>query len=261
MNPLANYEYRELTKNITIISTAENSMYMYLVKGVEQDILIDTGYGFGDLLSVIRKISDKEIIVINTHGHPDHVGSNNLFNTVYQSPNAKKDFREAFGKKINSNYEINEIKDGKTVEIAGINLTFWECPSHSYSDVIILEERDRVLFAGDIIDPEQVLFVEYDDNKDTYIDRIKLHLDSMNMIKNISDKFDMICPSHNGTPVEKSYLDGIIELDKKVINGTAKVFPLNHKYIEMNPLSNTFVRVRDGKYSIIYRDPRLIRNN
>ncbi len=261
MNPLADYEIRELTDNITVISTAGNSMYMYLIKGSEQDILIDTGYGFGNLLEAVRKVTSKEIVVINTHGHPDHVGSNDLFKVVYQSAMAKVDFREAFGKKLNFDYEVREVKNNQTIEIAGVNLTFFECPSHSNSDIVILDERDRALFVGDIIDPGQVLFVEYDDSKETYIDRVELHLDTMQMIKGMSDKFDLLYPAHNGTPVDKSYLDGIIVLDNKIIDGTAEIFPLEHKYIEMNPKSNMFVRVRHGDYSVIYKDPNIIGNN
>ena len=38
----------------------------------EKVAVIDTMNGFTDIKSFIRKFTDKPIVVINTHGHPDH---------------------------------------------------------------------------------------------------------------------------------------------------------------------------------------------
>ena len=57
-----------------------------LVIGSKKAILFDTGYGFGDLKGEVEKLTDKELIVINSHGHMDHSSGNYQFNEVFISP-------------------------------------------------------------------------------------------------------------------------------------------------------------------------------
>lgn len=58
--------------------------WMYLVVGPEKAMLIDTGFGIGDLKGLCGLLSGgKELIVVNTHAHPDHAGGNAQFDKVY----------------------------------------------------------------------------------------------------------------------------------------------------------------------------------
>lgn len=60
--------------------------WMYLIDGPEKALLIDTGFGVGDLKGLAKKLinnQDKEIIVANTHFHYDHAYGNAQFDDVY----------------------------------------------------------------------------------------------------------------------------------------------------------------------------------
>lgn len=57
--------------------------YMYLVEGSARAALIDTGMGFAGLFETVRALTDKPVIVLNTHGHLDHTGANGQFDTAY----------------------------------------------------------------------------------------------------------------------------------------------------------------------------------
>lgn len=50
-----------------------------LIIGKTKALLIDTGYGYGDLRSVVRSLTDLPLRVVNTHCHLDHAGGNYLF--------------------------------------------------------------------------------------------------------------------------------------------------------------------------------------
>lgn len=52
---------------------------IYLVKGEKSAAVIDTGSGFGNLKKVIETLTDLPYVVLNTHGHLDHVGGNHDF--------------------------------------------------------------------------------------------------------------------------------------------------------------------------------------
>lgn len=61
-----------------------------LVIGKEKALLLDTGYGIGNLYEEVKKITIKPLIVINSHGHMDHSCGNYLFKEVWIN---KKDYR------------------------------------------------------------------------------------------------------------------------------------------------------------------------
>lgn len=58
--------------------------WMYLIDGPKKAMLIDTGFGLGDLKGLIKHlIGDKEVIVVNTHSHFDHAYGNCQFDECY----------------------------------------------------------------------------------------------------------------------------------------------------------------------------------
>ena len=57
--------------------------WMHLVEGEEKALLIDTGYGIGNLKGLVQKLTDKPLLVANTHFHGDHSAGNGQFEEVY----------------------------------------------------------------------------------------------------------------------------------------------------------------------------------
>lgn len=76
------WQAKEGTWFINFMNGTEN---MYLLEGSEKALLIDTGYGAGNLRAFVEKLTDKPIIVVNTHYHPDHAAGNGEFEEVYMS--------------------------------------------------------------------------------------------------------------------------------------------------------------------------------
>ena len=56
-----------------------------LIIGKERALLFDTGIGIDDVHEAVRQITELSLLVINSHGHFDHVGGNYQFDTVYLS--------------------------------------------------------------------------------------------------------------------------------------------------------------------------------
>ncbi|MBS7657324.1 MBL fold metallo-hydrolase [Candidatus Bathyarchaeota archaeon] len=55
---------------------------MYLIWGSKRCLLIDTGCGIGDPSNFIASLSALPLIVMNSHGHPDHTYGN-IFLSLY----------------------------------------------------------------------------------------------------------------------------------------------------------------------------------
>jgi glyoxylase-like metal-dependent hydrolase (beta-lactamase superfamily II) len=49
-------------------------------------ILFMVGSAIFSLASFVKKLTSKPLIVVNTHGHPDHAGANYQFEKVYVYP-------------------------------------------------------------------------------------------------------------------------------------------------------------------------------
>ena len=57
-----------------------------LVTGDSRALLFDTCCGLDDLMGAVRELTDLPLLVINSHGHYDHVGGNAQFDRVYLHP-------------------------------------------------------------------------------------------------------------------------------------------------------------------------------
>lgn len=63
---------------------------IFLLVGTERALLIDTGIGVGDLEAAVRRITEKPLTVVITHGHGDHLGNAWRFPEIYVHPKDQK---------------------------------------------------------------------------------------------------------------------------------------------------------------------------
>jgi len=54
----------------------------YLIVGRERALLFDTGMGIAEIGPVVSALTDRPIVVLNSHSHHDHVGGNHAFTRV-----------------------------------------------------------------------------------------------------------------------------------------------------------------------------------
>ena len=132
----------------------------YFVIGDEKVCVIDTMNGFTDIMSVIRGITDKPVVVVNTHGHGDHIFGNVYFDEAYINPKDLKlaeemsaipEFVEACAKYGMSMPPFKEIKEGDIIDLGGRTLEVFELPGHTPGSIVLLLREDRVLFTGDAV--------------------------------------------------------------------------------------------------------------
>lgn len=76
------FAVRNLGNGIHLISEP-GYVNNYLIEGRNRAILVDTGLGIFDIKSVTASLTSKEVVVLNTHSHPDHRGGDELFTDVF----------------------------------------------------------------------------------------------------------------------------------------------------------------------------------
>ena len=84
------FQVTEIGEKIYCILDAGNSSF-YVVEGEEKAAVIDTGITAGaKILPVIRELTDKPLLLVITHAHPDHMYHIDEFDEVYMCHEEKK---------------------------------------------------------------------------------------------------------------------------------------------------------------------------
>ena len=76
------YQAKQFDEGTWFINFMEGSQNLYLLEGEEKALLVDTGYGTNTLAAFVKTLTDKPLLVANTHFHPDHAGGNGEFPSV-----------------------------------------------------------------------------------------------------------------------------------------------------------------------------------
>ena len=252
----------DVTWFINFMNGSEN---MYLLEGDEKALLIDTGYGVGNLKAFVEKLTDKPVVVANTHFHPDHSAGNGEFEAVYLSKGAEIDAPSVCGEgavpfDLNAlphpDYEKIYVGEGFKIELGGRTVEVLDVkPAHCNSSLFFLDRGHRMLFCGDEMEAAQVNLFDNSNNPNAPYDvkeRLLNFKDNCQRMKDLAGEYDYLLPNHNGFPIAKSYLDEYIELVDHIFDGMAKIEDkLNHPFIERDPKAPALCRVR-WKHSSIF---------
>ncbi len=132
----------------------------YLLIGEDKACVIDTMMGYHNLSEVVRGITGKPVMVINTHGHPDHILGNMYFQEAYIHPAdvalaesfmQYPDFAQAVQEHGGGMPPYREIRGGDLVDLGGRTLKVYEIPGHTPGGILLLDAEDRILFTGDSV--------------------------------------------------------------------------------------------------------------
>ena len=132
----------------------------YLVVGEDRACMIDTMNGYSDLAGEIRKITEKPVTVVNTHGHPDHIFGNVYFEEAYLHPadlalarsfTESPEFREICRKDHLTVPPFRDILPGDIIDLGGRTLEVFGLPGHTPGGILLLLREDRILFTGDSV--------------------------------------------------------------------------------------------------------------
>jgi len=247
-----------------VINFMEGSENMYLLEGSEKALLIDTGFGAGNLRAYIERLTDKPILVVNTHFHPDHAAGNGEFEHVYVSHNWKADEAAVYGsgavpfdlsKLPHPDYEKMLLRDGDVIELGERSIEVIDVkPAHCESSLFFLDRGHKMFFCGDDLEAGQVNLFDNSYNPDVNYEveeRLANFKANTEKIKSLSDEFIYLMPNHNGAPIAKSYVDHFIEMVDAVYDGTAIIEEkLNHRFLERDPQASKLCRVRWKDVSI-----------
>ncbi len=169
-----------------------------LVIGKDKALLVDTGYGLQNLREYIENITEKPLIVVNSHGHMDHTGGNYLFDEVYIHPlditlckehnslhwrNNKLEMAKKL-KLINDTFDMDFflkqregnlklLEEGKLFALGNLNVKVVPMEGHTRGSIGLFIEEDEILIVTDATCPFVWLFLEESTTVSTYIQMLE----------------------------------------------------------------------------------------
>jgi glyoxylase-like metal-dependent hydrolase (beta-lactamase superfamily II) len=211
----------------------------YLILGSEKALLWDTGLGIGDMKRVVSELTDLEPIVVNSHTHYDHIGSNHQFQEIWcaDTEEARRSAQGAENEQVRQMvgegwiwkelpdgfspeaYEIKPfsitrtVSEGEKIDLGGRTLEVLFTPGHSPDSLCLLDRENRLLFTGDTFYPD-ALYAHLG-NSD-----VEVYTETANRLAQLVEEVDHLLPSHNEPLMPSIYLERMREAFESVKNET-----------------------------------------
>jgi glyoxylase-like metal-dependent hydrolase (beta-lactamase superfamily II) len=212
-----------------------------LIIGIKKTILIDTGCGIGNIRKAVDGITDRQVMVVNSHSHNDHIAQNYLFDEVAMLdhpwsvkaqdglPNSEMAHLIAPGmtwRPLPEEFDPNNylvpgfkvtywFKDGDVIELGDRALEVIHTPGHTPDSCCFLDREDGLLFTGDMF---------YTGGIYTYLNGgdIPTFIRSYEKMLSYYDEFEYLMPSHNEPMVEKTMLKDVYKAVVDIAEGRGK---------------------------------------
>jgi len=142
----------KLEKNMWVVETTDNTT-MYIIEGTKKAMLIDTGTKSAKLDSVVKLITQKPLIVMITHIHPDHAGNINYFDQIYFHPADTVLMRTM---KVAYDGKIKYVSNGEKFDLGGTTIEALFTPGHTPGSIVLLDRKAGNCYSGDAFGSGQV---------------------------------------------------------------------------------------------------------
>lgn len=235
-----NFKTQSVAEGVWHIEDSRGGVF-YLVVGTEHALLIDTGWGTGDLPERIASLTPLPIYVVNTHGHRDHVSGNDQFPEVYIHIDDLPLVDET------STHYI-PIHDGYVFDLGERLIRVIRVSGHSPGSIGLLDTKTRTLFSGDTPRPGPI-WLHLETSLPVY--------DFMLSLKHLSqfaEDFDTIAPSHGKPEPVGSQLNDLVTCAERIVSGELTGKPHQSRFGEC-------LLAEYGSAAILYHADRVQRQS
>jgi glyoxylase-like metal-dependent hydrolase (beta-lactamase superfamily II) len=184
--------------------------------------------GIADLRSVVRRLTSRPIVVLNSHTHDDHVGDNWQFDFVYgmdtdfTRTNAKGSREDAQAEiasgeicgELPKNFNPKSyatkpwrisrfVHDGFKINLGGRTLEIVATPGHTPDAICLLDRANGLLFTGDTYYPAPIWLFRPETDLDAYVA-------SVQRIAALAPDLKLVLGAHNIPVAQPSVLPRLV---------------------------------------------------
>lgn len=207
-----------------------------LIVGEERAILLDTGMGVADIREVVDQLTDRPIIVVNSHAHWDHIGGNRRFDEIriheaesgYLPAGVSNDIlRPWFGPEhltgplpagvtaetisIPPSTPTGHASDGQVIGLGGRELEVMHCPGHSPGGIVLVDHANGALFSADVAYAGALYVYGAED--------LPVYQRSLHRLARLAPDLKAVYPSHGDSPISPAMLPLMAEAFDRILAG------------------------------------------
>ncbi len=226
-----------------------NGVYCTLIIGSEKALLVDSGFGCSDLPERVSTLTDKPLMVLNTHGHFDHIQANSFFSSVlihkddvpllsknnsilyklafyllYLSKSSNADKKRYLKTITLRKPKIAYIQDGDVIDLGTIAITVVGTPGHTKGSVCLLDPVNHFVYSGDTVSNHVWICLKESMSVQTY-------MESLEKLLPLMDDSYQIVSAHSDVPLRTVVIGNMIRCcgNIDVRKSTAYIHPFCKK--------------------------------
>lgn len=273
------YTTEKITEHMDAIRSRTGEI-MYLVKGCNRALLVDTCLGIGNIRTVVEKMTDLPITVFLTHGHVDHAMGAPLFQDVYMNhtddvvylahapiPNRQGyinaglgtlagDIQESEYVPVKAPDFMKDLKDGDVFDLGKVHVEAHALPGHTPGCMTALIPEERVLITGDAANNSLFLFDEFSLSVEEYRENV------IQLEHRLSGRYDKCFMMHHDMEAGGELLSHMAQVCNDILTGNTDDVPFDFMgghYFVAKAFGEGFRRTDGGEGNIIYNKEKILR--
>jgi len=168
----------------------EGGVRMFLFEGEGEALLMDAGFGSGDLKVFLATLTSAPVTrVVVTHSDGDHTGALHQFDSILMHPAEFARFAEKGGDLS----RVTPLWEGDTLTIGRRTFEVLLLAAHTPGSIVLLDRDNRILMGGDMVQDGPLYM--FGDGR-----CLPAFPHAMDRLSALSPAFDVIYSSHY-TPV------------------------------------------------------------
>jgi glyoxylase-like metal-dependent hydrolase (beta-lactamase superfamily II) len=230
----------------------------FLVLGSRKALLFDTGMGIGNIRKVVTRLTNMEIIVVNSHTHFDHIGDDWRFSAVYvyADDGALERLKSGYTHEallFDSNPDgfvkayplgfdpdkyviqpvpgskIHRLNKGDSIDLGNRKVEVLHTPGHTNDSITLFDRENRSLFTGDTFYPARLFAFMNDDHGSS---NLIVYEQTVKELTKLVPQLDYLYPGHKKSLVHPNMLIDVSRAFESVNMGKAK-YRLEELYSKM----------------------------
>lgn len=189
----------------------------FLLEGEDKAVMIDSGVNSPNALDMAKTLTDKPIMLMNTHGDGDHVSGTGAFADIYMH---ELDYT---GCQVDSRFPdtaLMALKNGDVIDLGNRPIKVIHIPGHTRGSLAFLDITKRVLYAGDSVQKGHIYM--FGDKRDT-----GLYEASLDKLIALMGEYDYIYASHDEFCVAADYASKVKAAWLRVQSGEVPYEPID----------------------------------
>lgn len=181
----------------------------FLLVGENEAAMIDSGANCPNALELARTLTDKPIMLINTHCDGDHTSGTADFAEIHVHP---ADYQLLGGAEKFPDTAPVWINDGDEIELGNRPLKIIYIPGHTAGSVAILDKKKRVLYSGDSVQKGHIFMF----GKHREPEKFEVSLEKLVSLRPL---YDCIYAAHDEFMVDGDYAAKVLDAWRRVRKG------------------------------------------